>query len=94
MDLALLAVACHRLSISPRAHAAAQVWDRQVHKSSYILFRRGSAKYTNGGRYEGDFKCEHRWGWGRHIYPGGDHYEGQWIDDKIQGVCGSPCTVR
>ena len=48
--------------------------------------RHGSAKYTNGGRYKGDFRCEHRWGWGRHIFPGGDHYEGQWMDDKIQGV--------
>ena len=58
-----------------------------------LHFRHGSAKYTNGGRYEGDFKCEHRWGWGRHIYPGGDHYEGQWIDDKIQGVCRAPALI-
>ncbi len=59
-----------------------------------LLFRHGRARYTNGGRYEGDFKCEHRWGWGRHIYPGGDHYEGQWIDDKIQGERRPPCTDR
>lgn len=51
-----------------------------------LQYRHGSARYTNGGRYEGEFKCEHRWGWGRHIFPKGDHYEGQWIDDKIQGV--------
>ena len=51
-----------------------------------MLHRKGSAKYTNGGRYEGDFKGEHRWGWGRHIFPEGDHYEGQWTDDKIQGA--------
>ena len=47
--------------------------------------RKGKAKYTNGGRYEGDFKKEHRWGWGLHIFPDGDRYEGQWVDDKIQG---------
>ena len=52
-------------------------------KAAYC--RKGKAKYTNGGRYEGDFKKEHRWGWGLHIFPDGDRYEGQWVDDKIQG---------
>ena len=65
--------------------------------------RRGKAKYTNGGRYEGDFKKEHRWGWGLHIFPDGDRYEGQWVDDKIQGgradlivisaVCVAACSI-
>ena len=55
------------------------------HHGHYTQCRHGSAKYTNGGRYEGDFKCEHRWGWGRHVFHAGDHYEGQWVDDKIQG---------
>lgn len=53
--------------------------------SAWGLRRRGSARYENGGVFEGEFKAEQRWGWGRHTFPNGDVYEGEWLHDKIQG---------
>ena len=47
--------------------------------------RRGVARYENGGQYEGEWRGDHRWGWGVHTFPGGDRYEGEWVDDKIHG---------
>ncbi len=48
--------------------------------------RSGKATYQNGGCYEGDFRRDHRWGWGKHIFPDGSIYEGEWYDDLIEGV--------
>jgi len=48
--------------------------------------RFGMAKYENGGRYEGDFRDDHRWGWGEHRFADGSVYEGEWFDDMIEGA--------
>ena len=53
------------------------------------------AKYENGGRYEGEFRDDHRWGWGEHRFADGAVYEGEWFDDMIEGavIC-SPISGR
>ena len=48
--------------------------------------RFGMAKYENGGRYEGEFQDDHRWGWGEHRFADGAVYEGEWFDDMIEGA--------
>ena len=35
--------------------------------------------------YEGDFRKDHRWGWGLQRFPDGSSYEGEWYDDLIEG---------
>lgn len=50
-----------------------------------IVCRSGRATYQNGGTYEGDFQSDHRWGWGKHTFPDGTIYEGEWFDDIIEG---------
>ena len=47
--------------------------------------RSSAAQYENGGVFVGEFREDHRWGWGTHYFPGGDKYEGEWEDDKISG---------
>ncbi len=47
--------------------------------------RSGKARYENGGMYKGEFRHEQRCGWGHHTFPTGDHYEGEWLADKIHG---------
>lgn len=44
------------------------------------------ATYENGAVYEGDFRKDHRWGWGRQRFPDGSVYEGEWYDDLIEGA--------
>ena len=46
------------------------------------------AQYENGGRYEGEFQNDHRWGWGEQRFPDGSVYEGEWFDDMIEGARG------
>lgn len=50
------------------------------------LGREGKARYENGGVYVGEFRREQRCGWGRHSFPGGDVYEGEWLADRIHGA--------
>lgn len=58
----------------------------------------GKATYQNGGVYQGDFRRDHRWGWGKHTFLDGSAYEGEWYDDLIEGAhptCASPPgTIR
>ena len=49
-------------------------------------FRFGMARYENGGRYEGEFRDDRRWGWGEHRFADGAVYEGEWFDDMIEGA--------
>jgi len=50
------------------------------------ICRTGKATYENGAVYEGDFRKDHRWGWGRQRFPDGSVYEGEWYDDLIEGA--------
>ena len=45
----------------------------------------GSARYENGGLYEGSFSADVRAGWGTHSFPDGSRYEGEWAGDKMHG---------
>ena len=47
--------------------------------------RSGAAQYENGGVYVGEFRGDHRSGWGTHYFPGKDKYEGEWADDRMTG---------
>lgn len=46
----------------------------------------GSARYENGGLYEGGFSADARAGWGTHAFPDGSRYEGEWAGDKMHGA--------
>lgn len=35
--------------------------------------------------YRGEFKDDKRWGWGLMAFFDGDQYEGEWVDDIIDG---------
>ena len=41
--------------------------------------------YHDGSEYSGDFKKGKREGYGIYIYPGGDRYEGEWLDNIHHG---------
>lgn len=41
-------------------------------------------------QYIGDWKSDHRWGWGLYEMKSGDVFEGQWYDDQIDGMARSP----
>jgi hypothetical protein len=36
-------------------------------------------------QYTGEWRCDHRWGWGILTFANGDVYEGEWVDDVIEG---------
>lgn len=35
--------------------------------------------------YTGEWKHDHRWGWGALTFANGDMYEGEWVDDIMEG---------
>jgi len=35
--------------------------------------------------YTGEWKEDHRWGWGALTFAHGDVYEGEWVDDILEG---------
>ena len=49
------------------------------------LHGQGTYYWTNGGRYEGEWKDRKRHGQGTHFYANGDRYKGEWYDDKRHG---------
>ena len=36
-------------------------------------------------QYTGEWKHDHRWGWGTLEFANGDVYEGEWVDDVMEG---------
>eukprot|EP01087_Luapelamoeba_hula_P025163 TRINITY_DN984_c0_g1_i1.p1 TRINITY_DN984_c0_g1~~TRINITY_DN984_c0_g1_i1.p1 ORF type:complete len:936 (-),score=180.49 TRINITY_DN984_c0_g1_i1:27-2834(-) len=46
---------------------------------------RGAYSWSNGNRYEGEWRDDHRHGRGRMIYADGDRYEGDWKEGKKHG---------
>jgi len=53
----------------------------------HVACRSGVAQYQNGSVYIGDFKKDHRWGWGTQYFANKEQYEGEWEDDKMTGGC-------
>ena len=51
----------------------------------------GVCMYVNGDKYEGEWKQDLRWGWGKQTYTDGDLYEGEWknnaMDGSARGIC-------
>jgi hypothetical protein len=45
----------------------------------------GTKKYTNGNKYQGNFKDGKRNGYGKFIWATGSKYKGQWVNNKRQG---------
>ncbi len=41
--------------------------------------------WSNGDKYEGEWKQGKRHGWGLYSWSGGDKYEGEWKDNKMHG---------
>ena len=39
-----------------------------------------------GAKYEGDYTMGNKDGVGKYTYTNGAYYEGQWMDNKIQGL--------
>jgi hypothetical protein len=56
--------------------------------------REGKARYEDSGAYVGEFRREQRSGWGRHAFPSGDVYEGEWLADKIHGALTTSSSRR
>ena len=91
---AVCRTASHRMMRRPGMQARAHF--RSAHEACMRLsmhelfcirvYRQGKARYDNGGTYVGEFKQEQRCGWGRHTFPNGDVYEGEWAADKIHGL--------
>ena len=46
---------------------------------------KGSAQYTNGDKYDGDFAKGRRHGTGTMVYQNSDVYEGQWCENQKHG---------
>lgn len=45
----------------------------------------GCASFTNGDRYEGEYKFDQRHGKGTYEYHNGEIYEGEFLEDKRHG---------
>ncbi len=60
-------------------------WDLWPAMGDAFGCRHGRARYPDGSTYEGDWKQDHRWGWGKHKFAAGGEYEGEWEGDKISG---------
>ena len=52
-------------------------WDSVTHKRC----GRGKIIFQSGAFFEGYFLNNHVNGYGRHIKPDGEYYEGEWKDD-------------
>eukprot|EP01090_Pellita_catalonica_P000778 TRINITY_DN1054_c0_g1_i1.p1 TRINITY_DN1054_c0_g1~~TRINITY_DN1054_c0_g1_i1.p1 ORF type:complete len:285 (+),score=39.57 TRINITY_DN1054_c0_g1_i1:28-855(+) len=53
-------------------------WSKHIFLNPEVRHGRGSYQWTNGNKYEGEWKNNSRHGRGRMIYADGDMYEGDW----------------
>ena len=46
---------------------------------------KGTYKWKEGGKYEGEWKKNKKCGKGKRIFANGSAYEGEWLNDKQHG---------